>query len=122
MQIPPTGVRTQLVPLSQEQWHRGFLSSPCPWILLDPESPLPLGRVLPDWPFKNIHRGFFCKSENSIKEALTLECTVNRQTSCGCTPLQKKTVQIFHCFVYTQYLICKVTKTRLELILEMCFS
>ena len=101
--------------------HGRLLSSPGPWVLLYPESPLPLGHVLPDRPLKNIHQRFFYKSENSMEEALTLECTVIRQTSCGCTPLEKS-VQIFHCFVYTRYLICKGTKTRLEPILERCSS
>lgn len=51
-------------------------------------------------------------------EALTAECTVNRQMSCGCAPLEKKAAQISHCFAHTHYLNCKGTKTRLEPSLE----
>lgn len=97
---------------------------------LHPESPLPLGQVLPDQPFKKHTTTrfppppfFFCKSENSTEEAPTLECTVNRQSSCGCTPLQKNQSRFSTVlFTDTRYLICKGTKTRLEPILEMCPS
>lgn len=101
---PPTRVGTRLVPRSHG-WHT--LARPPSRVTSVPR------HILPDWPWKT-HQRFRLQVRKLPGEALTAECTVNRQMSCGCAPLEKKAAQVSHCFAHTHYLNCKGTKTDLS--------